>query len=204
MRLIIATTNQNKLKEIRQILSGIDLPIVSIGDLKKKVRIIENAKTFSGNAVKKALPVSRLYPRDLVLGEDSGLTVDYLGGSPGVRSKRYASGSPNQDKNNTKLLEALKGVQTLKRGCQFRCSLALAKNGKILHIFEGKLSGRVAAGSKGENGFGYDPMFYLSKYRKTIAQLLLNKKNKISHRAKAFKKLKVYLLNNSLFFKNRR
>jgi XTP/dITP diphosphohydrolase len=198
MRLIVATNNQSKLKEIEQILSSLDLPIVSLKDLKKKTRIVENGKTFAENAVKKALPISRLYTRDLVLGEDSGLTVDYLGGLPGVRSKRYSGNSGNQDKNNGKLLKVLAGVSAAQRSCQFRCLLALAKNGRILQIFEGKLSGRAATKAKGENGFGYDPVFYLSKYRRTVAQIPLNKKNKISHRAQAFMKLRKYLKEQTL------
>ena len=106
--LIIATKNSGKLREIKQILKSIDIPIVSLANLKKKPRIVENADTFSANACKKALPVSRLYPKDIVLGEDSGLTVNYLNGLPGVKSKRYAGPSGDPTRNNSKLLKTLK------------------------------------------------------------------------------------------------
>jgi XTP/dITP diphosphohydrolase len=198
MRLIVATSNKNKLKEIRQILSGLNLPIVCLADLRKKVRIVENAKTFAGNAAKKALPVSKLYPKDLVLGEDSGLAVDYLKGAPGVRSKRYASASGDQERNNVKLLKALAAVPASKRRCRFYCVLTVAQNGTLLQSFEGVLSGEVAGEPAGGNGFGYDPVFYLPQYKKTVAQLPLSLKNRISHRAKAFRQLKKYLTSRKL------
>ena len=193
MRLIVATRNQSKLREIRQILNGIDLRIVSLSDLKKKIRIVENGKTFSENAIKKAMAVSKLHRDDCVLGEDSGLEVDYLRGAPGIYSKRYASMSGNQVKNNNKLLKELCGVPALKRGAQFRCTLALACGGKMLTFFEGKLRGRIHGFCCGTNGFGYDPVFYLPAYKKTVAQLKPSEKNKISHRAKAFRKLAKFL-----------
>ena len=193
MRLIIATQNKSKLKEIRQILKGLNLRIVSLADLKKKVRIVENGKTFLANARKKAIPISRVYSDDYILGEDSGLEVDYLKGAPGIYSKRYAGKSGNQKKNNQKLLKNLQEVPVRKRGANFHCCLVLAKSGRVLKVFEGRLKGRVASQERGSNGFGYDPVLYLSGYKKTEAQLPLSVKNRISHRAKAFGKLKKYL-----------
>ena len=196
MRLIIATQNKGKLREIKGILKGIGIPIISLIELKKKFRIVENRKTFTENATKKAVSVSKAYRRDYVLGEDSGLVVNYLGGLPGVYSKRYAGKSGNSKKNNAKLLKKLYGVATSKRRAYFCCDLVLAKAGKVIKRFEGRLKGCVHTESKGTNGFGYDPVFYLPQYKKTVAQLPLSTKNKISHRAKAFQKLKIYLSKN--------
>ncbi len=196
MRLIIATNNKFKLKEIRHILKGLNFKIVSLADLKKKFRIVENGKTFTENAIKKTLPVSCIFKDDYVLGEDSGLVVDYLGGLPGVYSKRYAGKSGDQNKNNSKLLKALVGVTASKRKAYFCCDLALARDGKLIRVFQGKLNGLIYGKTKGTNGFGYDPVFYLPSYGKTVAQLPIGLKNKISHRAKAFGKLKNYLKKN--------
>ena len=195
MRLIVATKNKAKLREIKEILKGINLKIISLTDLKKKFRIVENGKTFTENAIKKAIPVSKAYPNDYVLGEDSGLVVNCLGGLPGIYSKRYAGRSGNPKKNNTKLLKKMLGVPASKRRAYFCCDLIIAKGGKVTNRFEGKLRGRICKEPKGSNGFGYDPVLYLVQYRKTVAQLPLPLKNKISHRAKAFRALKKYLKN---------
>jgi XTP/dITP diphosphohydrolase len=191
-RIIIATSNSGKLKEIRHILKGVKLPIICLADLPQKFHIKENGKTFFANAVKKTLPVSKAYPDDLVCGEDSGLSVDFLGGKPGVYSRRYSGKNATDPKNNKKLLKELLGAGN--RKCSYHCSLVLMKSGKLLKNFEGRLSGKIHSREQGTNGFGYDPVFYLSKYKKTVAQLPLSIKNKFSHRAWAFKKLSEYLL----------
>lgn len=193
MRLIVATRNNHKLKEIRKILKGVRLPIVSLADLDKKFRIVENGKTFLANAKKKAIPVSKVYKDDLILGEDSGIEVDYLEGAPGIYSKRYAGKSGNFFRNNHKLLKVMAGVPAKNRGANFRCCLVLAKAGNAIKVFEGRLKGRINREEKGSNGFGYDPILYLTGYKKTVAQLPLSLKNKISHRAKAFRELKKYI-----------
>ncbi|MCF7907539.1 MAG: RdgB/HAM1 family non-canonical purine NTP pyrophosphatase [Candidatus Omnitrophica bacterium] len=198
MRLIVATENKSKLKEIRKILKGVGLQIISLADLDKKVCIIENGKTFLANAKKKAIPVSKIYPQDLVLGEDSGLEVDCLGGAPGIYSKRYAGKSGNPLKNNRKLLKVLEGVSVKDRGANFHCCLVLARSGKLIKAFNGRLTGRINIVEKGSNGFGYDPVLYLTGHKKTVAQLSSSVKNRISHRAKAFNKLKRYLKSKSI------
>ena len=194
MRIIIATRNESKLKEIKEILKDLDISLSSLNRLKKKFRIVENGETFLENAAKKAIPVSKKYKSEYVLGEDSGLKVNYLKGKPGIYSKRYASKFGNQKKNNEKVLEKLKNVPAKNRGASFCCCLVLAKNGKIIKSFDGRLFGRIADSEIGSQGFGYDPIFYLPKYRKTVAQMPLNKKNRISHRAKAFGQLKKFLM----------
>ncbi|MFH1504846.1 MAG: RdgB/HAM1 family non-canonical purine NTP pyrophosphatase [Candidatus Omnitrophota bacterium] len=193
MRLIIATRNKGKLREIREILKGVGLPIVCLEELDKKFRIVENAKTFLGNAEKKALPVSKVYKDDYVLGEDSGLEVEYLNGKPGVYSKRYSGKTATYRSNNLKLLKKLERVPVSERKASFICCLVLAKGAKVIKAFEGRLKGGIAEEAKGKNGFGYDPVLYLPEYKKTAAQIPLSLKNKISHRAKAFGKLKKYL-----------
>lgn len=193
MRLIVATRNKSKLREIRKILKDIDLPIVCLVQLDKKFRIVENGKTFQANAAKKALPVSKVYPQDYVLGEDSGLEVDYLGGGPGIYSKRYSGKNATYLSNNRKLLKALEDVPLVKRGANFHCCLVVALAGKAIKVFDGRLKGRISQESLGKHGFGYDPVLYLPKHKKTVAQLGSQIKNKISHRAQAFNKLKDYL-----------
>ncbi|MBN3041061.1 MAG: RdgB/HAM1 family non-canonical purine NTP pyrophosphatase, partial [Candidatus Omnitrophica bacterium] len=185
--------NKNKLKEIKNILKGLNLSLKCLSNMDKKIRIVENGKTFEENAVKKALAVSRHYKKDLIVGEDSGLSVDYLKGAPGVYSKRYAGKSGNQKKNNHKILKALNNIPVNKRKAHFSCILALAKEGKVLAVLEGKLSGRIAFKEEGDSGFGYDPVFYLPGFKKTVAQIPMTTKNRISHRAQAFKKLKQFL-----------
>ena len=196
MRLIVATKNNSKLKEIKKILNGIDIPIIALANLKKKFHIIENKPSFIENASKKAVSVSRIYKDDYVIGEDSGLEVDSLGGKPGVYSKRYSGKNSTDKKNNKKILTKLKMVSTKKRGASFHCALTLAKSGKVIKCFLGVLRGRISIREQGENGFGYDPIFYLESYKKTVAELTLAKKNIMSHRAKAFRKLRTYLIKN--------
>ena len=193
MRLIIATANKGKLKEIKKILKGIKIPIVCLAQLDKKFPIKENGKTFLENAVKKTLPVSKYYSNDLVAGEDSGLEVNYLTGDPGIYSKRFSGKNSNDLKNNKKVLKLLEDVPKKGRRCAFRCVLVLMRNGKVIKSFQGRLPGYVNDKMLGKNGFGYDPIVYLPKYKKTVAQLPLTVKNSISHRAQAFCKLRTYL-----------
>lgn len=193
MRLIIATKNQGKLREIKAILKGVKIKVVSLQQLRRQFRIREDGKTFTDNAIKKAMAVSRYYRNDYIAADDSGLEVEYLGGKPGVFSKRYAGRDATDLKNNRKLLHQLKGTKKSRRAAHFRCCVALVKDSKVIKIFEGKISGLISEEMKGANGFGYDPLFYLCRYQKTVAQLPLSHKNKISHRSKSFNKLKKYL-----------
>ena len=210
MKLIIATQNKSKLKEIRHILTGIGVKIISLKELNVKFNIKENGKTFFANAVKKTLPVSKIYRDDLVVGEDSGLVIRYLNGKPGVYSKRYSGKNWTYLKNNLKILKQLEGIKHKERQAYFVCCLVLMQNGKLIRKIEGRLNGFISKEIKGKNGFGYDPIFYpvrkflsggvyLSKYKKTIAQLPSVVKNKISHRALAFRKLKTYLGKHSIY-----
>jgi len=193
MRLIIATSNKGKMGEIRHLLSSIKPKLLCLADLSKRFRIKENGKTFLDNAIKKTLPVSLAFPDDLVAGEDSGLEISYLHNEPGVRSKRYAGPGAGDAKIIEKVLTNLSGVASRDRGARFRCVIVLMRAGKVVKKFEGVLNGRIHTEAVGKNGFGYDPIFYLPKFKKTTAELSLEEKNAISHRAEAFGKLKAYL-----------
>jgi len=199
MRLIIATTNLGKVKEIKTILKGLNLQCVTPRDLGKTVKVKEDGKSFFENALKKAYTLSHMYENDLVVAEDSGLEVKVLGGAPGIFSKRYSGKTATDLKNNVKLLKKLKeiGATTRKsRQAQFRCVAVLVCGSKLIRKCEGVLKGSINGIREGKGGFGYDPVFYLSQYKKTVAQLPSSQKNKISHRAKAFNKLKKFLVNS--------
>lgn len=196
MRLIVATKNQSKVKEVKKILSGLSFKVLCLLDLPNKFKIIEDGKTFFENAVKKSLPVSEIYKDDYVVGEDSGLVVKHLKGEPGIYSARYSGQNATDLKNNQKLLEALEGIPKEKRKARFVCCLSLATGGKEKARFKGELEGFIGEKLEGENGFGYDPLFYIPFLRKTAAQLTVVQKNRVSHRAKAFQKLKGFLLEN--------
>jgi XTP/dITP diphosphohydrolase len=195
MRLVIATKNESKFKEIKKILKGLNLTIVSLNQLDKKIKIKEDGISFFENALKKAMAVSEIYKDDYVVGEDSGLEIGYLKGAPGIFSKRYSGKKSTPYKNNLKVLNQLRGVDRKKRKASFKCCLVLVKNCKLIKKFEGKLAGFINEEIRGRKGFGYDPVFYLTEYKKTVAELSRAEKNKISHRAKAFGKLKRYLIN---------
>ncbi len=194
MRLIIATKNKDKFQEIEKILYGINLSLVCLSDLPKKFKLVENGTTFLENALKKTLPVSKFYKNDYVLGEDSGLEVDFLNGAPGIHSKRYSGKNSTYNSNNKKLIKALSSIHVKQRSANFRCCLVLTKNGKLVKEFNGILKGTIHNKPEGNNGFGYDPVLYLPGYKKTVAQISPALKNRISHRGKAFRKLKRYIL----------
>lgn len=194
MKLIIATSNKHKFKEIKKILKGLPLKLLSLADLEERIRIVENGSSFFENALKKAQAVSKKYPDCLVLGEDSGLEVNFLDFRPGIYSKRYSGKNATDEKNNLKLLKELKDVKRNKRCARYRCAVAVVKNGKLVKKCEGRLCGYIYEKLAGDGGFGYDPLFFLPKYGKTVAQIPLSEKNKISHRACAFNKLRDYLV----------
>jgi XTP/dITP diphosphohydrolase len=187
MELIVATKNKKKLSEIKEILSGLKLEVISLADYASTPRIIENGKTFAENAAKKAVKISR-FTRGLVLGEDSGLCVDHLGGKPGVYSSRFAGKQKSDLKNNLCVLKLLEGVPLGKRKAHYVCAVALAEKGKLLGVVEGKCNGVIGFRQKGNTGFGYDPLFIIPRYKKTFAQLGEKIKHKMSHRYHALKK----------------
>jgi XTP/dITP diphosphohydrolase len=190
--LVIATTNKGKLREIRELLADFDVKITSLADYPQAPVVEEDGKTFAQNALKKAATIA-LYTGKLTVGEDSGLEVKALGNRPGIYSARFSGEGATDRKNNLKLLRSLKGVALKKRTARYRCFAALVDGKRIIDVVNGTCSGLIGFRSKGKNGFGYDPLFILPKYGQTFGQLDPAIKAKISHRAKAFKKLKKVL-----------
>ncbi len=191
--LVVATQNKKKLEEIKEILKPFDLKITSLADYPGAPRVAENGKTFKENAVKKALKFAK-FTGKLTLGEDSGLCVEALGGAPGVRSARFSGRDKNDDKNNRKLLRALEGLPLKKRFAYYACAVALADKRGLIGVVEGRCNGRIAFILQGNWGFGYDPLFFIPKYKKTFAQLGPVVKHSMSHRFRALKKARKILI----------
>jgi len=189
-KLIIATRNKKKLKEIKRLLKNLPIKVLDLSQIKGKIpQIKEDKKTFIANAKKKALAISKLYKDALVLADDSGLSVNCLAGVPGVNSARYAGASQNDDRNISKLLKNMKKVGA-KRGAFFNCTVVIAKDGRAIASAVGKVHGTIAKQRHGSNGFGYDPIFIPKGHKKTFAQMNPSFKNRISHRGKALKKVR--------------
>ncbi|HHU64400.1 MAG TPA: XTP/dITP diphosphatase [Clostridiales bacterium] len=187
-KLIIATRNNGKVKEIKALLRPLSYDILSLGDLNIDIDIPEDGTTFEENAVKKAREICRLTGH-LTLADDSGLEVFALNNAPGVHSARFAGEGASDEQNNRKLLTLMKNIQKEKRQARFRCCMALYyPEGKYITV-EGICNGSIAFEPGGSNGFGYDPLFIVEGYDKTFAQLPSHVKDTISHRAKALQKL---------------
>jgi XTP/dITP diphosphohydrolase len=179
--LLIATRNKKKLREIKAILKGTGLKIVSLADYPKAPRIVEDGSTFKENAIKKAVKTAR-FTKILTLGEDSGLCVDALDGAPGIYSSRFSGKDKNDLENNFKVLKLLEGIPLNKRKAYYVCAVALADKNGLVGVVEGECSGIIGFEQKGHFGFGYDPLFIIPKYKKTFAQLGERLKHKMSHR----------------------
>jgi len=187
-KIIAATKNRGKLKEIGQLLSGLPYEVISMTDAGVKEDIDETGATFEENALIKARAVWKV-TGETVLADDSGLEVDYLGGAPGVYSARYAGeGATDQDRNN-KLLAALAGVPAEKRTARFVCVIAIIFPDGREKLVRGTCEGYIAAEPCGSNGFGYDPLMYIPELGMTIAQMDDDMKNKISHRGNAMRQV---------------
>ncbi len=170
-------------------LEGIPVEVASIEDYPEIPDVVEDGDSFFENAMKKARLIFD-YTGEMVIADDSGLEVDYLGKRPGVHSSRYAGENATDDENNRKLLRELTGISDDERGAAFRCVLILLEDSSTYESFEGRLEGKIGTESKGHEGFGYDPVFIVPEYGKTVAELGAPIKNRISHRAVAFQKLK--------------
>ena len=185
--LVLATGNQGKVSEFRDLLSGFEIEIKSLKNFGPIPEVIEDGKTFEENAYKKAHFTAKTlgFP---ALADDSGLVVEALGGVPGVYSARYAGENATDEDNNLKLLGAMEGVSD--RKAAFECVLAIAVPRGPALIYEGRCDGEIAEEMKGENGFGYDQLFYYPPHNKTFAQLTRQEKNRVSHRGKAMEELR--------------
>lgn len=194
-KILAASNNKNKLREIKQILRETDFEIISLKEAGISVDPEENGDTFKANALIKARAAAAL-SKTAVIADDSGLIVDRLGGEPGVFSKRYAGNDATDDDNNKFLVANLKKAGLTGSPARFVCSIAFIDSRGREYIFEDSCEGEVIVEPRGENGFGYDPYFYVNDYKKTMAQLTDEEKNSISHRGRALLKLKEFLKGN--------
>ncbi len=188
-KIIFATGNQDKMKEIRMILSDLDAEILSMKEAGIEADIKEDGTTFEENAVIKAKAVAA-YTDAIVLADDSGLEIDYLNKEPGIYSARYMGEDTSYEVKNRNLLERLEGVEKEKRTARFVCAIAAAlPDGKVI-VKRETIEGYIGYEPAGENGFGYDPIFYVDEYQCSTAQLLPEQKNKLSHRGKALRAMR--------------
>lgn len=190
--LVVATKNEKKLHELKRYLKAVRADVISLKEFRKVPKIVEDKSTFKGNAAKKALVVSA-FVKGLAIADDSGLCVEVLGGSPGVKSARFAGPARNDKANNRKMLDLLGDYSLSKRKARFICAVCIADNGKVMKIIEEDCKGLIAFEPKGRYGFGYDPIFLIPKYDKTFGQLGLKVKDRMSHRSKALKKARAFL-----------
>ncbi|MBU1966398.1 MAG: XTP/dITP diphosphatase [Proteobacteria bacterium] len=194
--IVLASRNRGKIREIQAMLADLGIRLFSLNDYPEIPEIVEDGKSFLENALKKGRTVAEA-TGEIVLADDSGLEVDALGGAPGIHSARYAGADADDLRNNRKLLHDLKGVPAANRGAAFRCVLVLYPPDGRYEAFEGRWEGRIAEAPVGKGGFGYDPVFFLPGEGMTVAQLSPEAKNRVSHRAQAFAKLKERLRNGS-------
>ena len=192
MKIVFATKNEGKVREIKEMLASTNVELLSLNHFESLPEIVEDGKTYLENALKKARIVSES-TGETVLADDSGLEVAALGGEPGIYSARYAGEGASDDENNARLLDKLKDIPRERRDASFCCALVLYETNGNYHSFEARWQGRIIDESKGGNGFGYDPIFFCPELNKTAAQLPPEIKNKVSHRGQAFAKLKDYL-----------
>ncbi|QOR65730.1 XTP/dITP diphosphatase [Cytobacillus suaedae] len=186
--ILIATTNQGKVADFKTLLTPLGIKVKSLLEYEDIIEVEETGATFTENAILKAEAISKQFNTN-VIADDSGLAIDALQGRPGVYSARYAGIEKNDRANMAKVLEELEGIPTNKRTARFHCVLALAIPNDETKTVEGTCEGIIATSPIGDQGFGYDPVFFLPELGKTMAQLSKEDKNQISHRAKAFKKL---------------
>ena len=192
-KIIFATGNAGKMKEIREILKDLDAEVLSMKEAGVEADIVEDGKTFEENAVIKAKTVCEL-TGEIALADDSGLEIDYLNKEPGIYSARYMGEDTSYRIKNANLIERLEGVPYEKRTARFVCAIAAAFPDGTVKTVRGTMEGRIGYEEAGENGFGYDPIFYLPEYGCSSAELSMEEKNKISHRGKALRAIKEELL----------
>ena len=188
-KIVFATTNEGKVKEIKEILEGFPVEVVSMKEMNITTDIEENGTTFEENSLIKAREISKLTGLP-ALADDSGLEVDYLNGEPGIYSARYLGKDTDYNYKNNYIIDRLKEAEDKERSARFICVISLVLPDGREFVKKGVMEGRIGYEIKGENGFGYDPIFYLPEYGKTSAELSSDEKNKISHRGKALRAMK--------------
>jgi len=192
-RIIFATKNNHKMKEIREILDGLGYEILSMTEAGVDIEVVEDGTTFEENALIKSRTIRDFVKDAIVLSDDSGLEVDYLNGEPGIYSARWMGEDTSYDIKNQKLLDLLEGVPEEERSARFVCALAAAFPDGTDKVVRGTIEGIVGYQIAGENGFGYDPIFFVPEYKCTTAEMTPEQKNEISHRGKALRMIAKYL-----------
>lgn len=198
-KLIFATGNEHKMKEIRMILADLGMEILSQKEAGIQADVVEDGTTFEENAQIKAGEISKIalampeYKDAIVLADDSGLEIDYLGGEPGIYSARYLGEDTSYDIKNQVILDRLAGVPDEERTARFVCAIAAALPDGRKEVVRGTMEGIIGHEIAGKNGFGYDPVFYLPEYGCTSAQLSPEKKNELSHRGEGLRKMRAVL-----------
>ncbi|AHF07971.1 XTP/dITP diphosphatase [Desulfitobacterium metallireducens] len=187
MKILLATQNQGKVKELQEMLSDASIEVLSLRDIPDWEEVEETGSTFAENAAIKAHAAAERTGY-IVLADDSGLEVDALGGAPGVFSARYAGEPKDDERNNDKLLERLQEIPDEERTGRFRCALVIATPEGQEFLTEGTVEGRILRVRRGQEGFGYDPLFFIPDFGRTMAELTMIQKNKVSHRAQAMQK----------------
>lgn len=198
-KLILASNNQKKIKEMKDILKDIEIEVLSLKDINLDIDVIEDGDTFEENAIKKSREIYKEllklgFDNFIVMSDDSGLCVDYLNGAPGVYSARYAGEHGNDKLNNEKLLSNLKGINKEDRTARFICHIALIDDKETYVGVRGEVEGYILEEERGSAGFGYDPLFLYEPLNKSFAELSSYEKNKISHRGKALNNIKDKIL----------
>lgn len=189
-KIIVASNNEHKIKEIKEILSGLPFQVISLREANINVDVEETGTTFMENAYLKASEIFKMAQGHMVLADDSGLSVEFLDGAPGIFSARFAGEHGNDKANNAKLLTLLEGKSEKQRCAKFICAMVLIVNENEVIKVQGEAEGVITDEFRGEEGFGYDPLFFVKKYNKTFAQMSFEEKNAISHRGNALDKLK--------------
>lgn len=191
MKIVLATKNKDKIREIKKILSDLPVEIKTMADFEGIPDVEEDGATLEENAIKKATEFHKFTGLPAI-ADDTGLEVDALNGAPGVYSSRFAGEEASYEDNRKKLLRELENVPEAKRGAQFRCVVAFADGSRRMTT-EGIVRGKILREERGDSGFGYDPVFWVPEFEKTFAEIDLEKKNAISHRGIAFRKMKTEL-----------
>lgn len=192
-QILFATGNEHKMVEIRAILADLGVPVLSLKEAGIDVDVEENGTTFEENAMIKASEIAKLVEDTIVLADDSGLEIDYLNKEPGIYSARYAGVDTSYDVKNQMLLDRLDGVADEERTARFVCAIAAVFPDGSRKVVRGTIEGMIGYEIKGENGFGYDPIFYLPELGKSTAELEPEEKNKLSHRGNALEEMKPFI-----------
>ena len=192
MEIVFATKNKGKIKELKHLVKDLEIIILSLEDINFNEEILENGKTYSENAMHKAKEISK-FSNKIALADDSGIEILAYNNGPGVKSSRFSPELSYKQKNR-KIIADLKGLTGAERSAKFICAIAIYTPGGKSFICKAECKGLISHAPVGKNGFGYDPIFFLPEYDKTFAELHIKTKNKISHRAKAFKKARKILV----------